>query len=111
MSADCAIIRMTRVARSSELRRICAQLDLAVTQGDMARVGALEHAVRNAVMAMVGDGAPSGPEAAEELSALEAALGVLHGAVSRLQEVQRREMRKNGARKLYLAQAGQRAQP
>lgn len=111
MSTDGAIARMAQVARCAELRRLCGQLEEAVAAADFPRAASLDHSVRNAVMAMVGEGAPSGPDADNELSALESALASLRSAVSRIRAEKSRELRESGARKLYLAPKPHRPRP
>jgi hypothetical protein len=94
---------MGRLGRCERLRGLCAELAEAVARGDLRRIGALDHLVRSAVMGMLGEGAPDGPAATEELSALSAALAALGDAVQALRREQGRALRQSGARARYLS--------
>jgi hypothetical protein len=94
---------MSRAAKSDRLRQHCADLAAAVEAVDLARIASLDHAIRSTVMAMLGEGAPDGPAAAEEAAVLRIALEGLGEAVRCLRVAQGQAQRKHGARALYLA--------
>lgn len=98
-----AVVRMTQVARCERLRNLCDDLGQAIDRGDLASIASLDHAVRSAVMAMLGEGAPAGAAAEEELLALTRALASLQAGVSRMRALQGAALRKSSVRAVYLA--------
>jgi len=100
-----SVRRMTQTARCERLRSLCAELSLAADQGETARVSSLDHAVRSAVMAMLGEGAPTGEGAGEELAALTAALAALEASVGKMRALQGKVLRDDNARALYLTRS------
>lgn len=95
-----AILKLTRVAQSDRLAKLCDELGTAVDHGDLGRVTVLDHAIRSTVMAMLGEGAPRD---AEDVATLQTALTALNAAVGALRVAQRRGRRTGGVRAVYLA--------
>ncbi len=98
-----SVLKLNRAAQSDRLRQLCADLATAVEGVDLPRISSLDHAIRSTVMAMLGEGAPDGPAAAEEAAVLRTALEALGEAVRCLRVAQGQAQRKHGARALYLA--------
>jgi hypothetical protein len=94
------VLKLTRAAQADRLQRLCADLSAAVEAGDLGRISALDHALRNCVMAMLGEGAPRDRD---DVAALGGALAALDAAVRGLRSAQRRGRRNRGVRALYLA--------
>ncbi|SPF80067.1 hypothetical protein PRI8871_01869 [Pseudoprimorskyibacter insulae] len=96
------IALMSEAAATERLERLCQELARAVDEGRLEDVSRLDHAIRNAVIALIGED-QFGDAPQDRVEALQRALVSVRNAAAVLQKTQEAVQKTQRKRGVYLA--------